>query len=344
MVAKAATERTTELGNLVDAAIGRRPIHARANVARFTRFPEEHAGVKLLELQACMRWVLELFVTWADADGCNWNGVEEILASIPRSGKRPRYAKPSVLRAVRKLRALGFVGWQRVMPWHRFPQRGDAARPAGEYNGARTYWGGRVWCVLLEPLRAEIDRRRRIIAAAADARKAERRQQRKAGPGTARAGSIILPAARGESERSPMIDPGSILHDRSSDSCSPSENQQTLTPPTAAPASPSATNEAGATRPAAAPRPGAAPTAPERKDGPSGPAPSARPPSAADEQHADAPRAPRELEATSERATNEREQTARPLEAGRGRRNVVHAVDPRAASAVLAMLSRQGDT
>src|SRR4029077_17413338 len=115
------------------------PKRSRGNVARFTRFPEEHAGVKLLALRACERWILELFYTWADADGCNWNSIAEIQAAIPRSGKRPKYAQVSIRVAIRILRERGFIAWQRVSPCHRFPRRGDAARPAREYNGERTY-------------------------------------------------------------------------------------------------------------------------------------------------------------------------------------------------------------
>jgi hypothetical protein len=333
MVTEAATERGA-LGSLMDAALPR-PI-SRANVARFTRFREEHAGIKLLELQACLRWILELFLTWADADGCNWNSVSEILAAIPRSGKRPHYARPTVLVALRKLRLMGLVGWKRVLPLHRFPRRGDAARPADEYNGERTYSGGRVWCVLLEPLRAEIERRRRVIQAAADARRAAKRR----GPGTARAGSIISSDAPKATDRSPMIDPGSILHDRSSDSGSPSENQQTLAPPVASRASPSATDEAGASRPAASPRPGSAPTAPERAAGPPGPAPSARPPSAAEKLGAVAAQAPPELGATSGRATNEGEQTAHHALTRRDGRTLVYHYDPTHAERALAFLER----
>jgi hypothetical protein len=333
----------------VEASIPTPPKRSRGNVAKFTRFPEEHAGIKLLELRACERWILELFYTWADADGCNWNGISEIQAAIPRSGKRPKYARVSLRVALRDLRKKGLIDWQRVLPQHRYPRSGDAARPSREYNGIKTEVGGRVWRLRREEIRASIAARRAELEAAAEARRAARRRRLAQGPaasGTGRAGWIISEGASCESEGSCMIDPGSIIHDPSSDSVLPTEELKKIPAapdaPQTPPAPPSHEAACAPLRPAASPRPSAAAPPPENEGAAlRAAAPPARPVLALAPCSTSPPRAsPPAPAPTRESSTKEREQTAHHARPQRSHTTLVHPIDPglsqRALDALLA--------
>jgi hypothetical protein len=117
----------------------------------FTRHPKILARVHRLRLQACCARVLEVLLTYADADGVCWPQPDEIVQLMPRSARIEAYSLASVLRALRTLRSLGLLSWTVVQPFGRFPGR---VRGRLVWRGGRaTSSGGRVWAIHLEKLR-----------------------------------------------------------------------------------------------------------------------------------------------------------------------------------------------
>jgi hypothetical protein len=119
----------------------------------FTRHPRELAKVRGLKLQACLRFVLEALILYADREGFSWVQAETLAETTPRSTRRETYALPSVRRALRQLKALGWVDWTVVAAFGRYPSRGKDKKLVWG-NGRREYHGGRVWRVNLERIRA----------------------------------------------------------------------------------------------------------------------------------------------------------------------------------------------
>ena len=117
----------------------------------FTRHPKALAKVRGLKLQACLRFVLEALLLYADREGYSWVQAEALAETTPRSTKRESYALPSVRRALRQLKALGWLEWRVIPAFGRYPSRGKDKKLVWG-NGRREYHGGRVWRVNLEKL------------------------------------------------------------------------------------------------------------------------------------------------------------------------------------------------
>jgi hypothetical protein len=108
--------------------------------------------VLALEVQASVRFVLELLCTFADKDGLCWMSPRELAAMLARSERCKRYKLPTVLKALRQLRTMGLVSWVVVRAWGRFPGRDPLTKRAVENEGRFTTSGGRVWRVNLAKL------------------------------------------------------------------------------------------------------------------------------------------------------------------------------------------------
>ena len=122
-------------------------------VLPFTRHPRLLARVHRLRLQSCAHRVLEVLLTYADAEGVCWPQPDEIVQLMPRSARVDVYSMASVLRALRTLRELGWLAWTTVPPLGRFPgRRRGRLVPRG---GRWTQSGGRVWALNLEKLRGQ---------------------------------------------------------------------------------------------------------------------------------------------------------------------------------------------
>jgi hypothetical protein len=178
-------------------------------VLPFTRHKKELAGSALLELRAATRFVLHVLLMAADGAGVCWVSARSIADMMPRSAKVTRYSLVTILRALRELRDLGLLSWERVAPFGRFPSRGNK-------RGKWTQSGGRTWQLDLEKLRALPQLGLRLPDV-----------------GTELGGSITY-------DRS-----GSITHDRPSDLSSPPEklNRDPAAGPTGTSGSPSGAHE-----------------------------------------------------------------------------------------------------
>jgi len=131
---------------------GNTPACNRGQLLPFTRHPKLLARVHRLRLQSCAQRVLEVLLTYADQDGVCWPQPDEIVQLMPRSARVDAYSMASVLRALRTLRALGYLEWVTIPPFGRFPGRQRGKRV---WRGGRaTSSGGRVWHIVLEKLRA----------------------------------------------------------------------------------------------------------------------------------------------------------------------------------------------
>lgn len=117
----------------------------------FTRHPKLLARAARLQIQACAVRVLCLLLTTADDDGVSWVSPREICRLCPRSGLVKAYSLAQVLRALRQLRDLGLIIWDRVPPLSCFPARveGETVPARGRFTSA----GGRIWRVMLDTLR-----------------------------------------------------------------------------------------------------------------------------------------------------------------------------------------------
>jgi len=120
-------------------------------VCQFTRHPRALARSITLEMRAAARFVLEVLLTFADAEGVCWPSPRQIAQVTPRSGKVKRYSLPTVLRSLRELEAAGLLESRRVAPGHRYPAReGKGASARTVWNqGLSTHSGGRVFVVNL---------------------------------------------------------------------------------------------------------------------------------------------------------------------------------------------------
>jgi hypothetical protein len=127
----------------------------KADLVRFTRHPRALAAVAFWRLQPAARFTLEILLTYADKDGIAWVSPREMARQLPRSHRAREasrtcpgggYALVSVERALRQLRAVGLLSWERVRPFARFPSR------SRDTPGRQTSSGGRIWRVDIERL------------------------------------------------------------------------------------------------------------------------------------------------------------------------------------------------
>lgn len=108
----------------------------------------EHVACTQIVATPCARFVLQEIVRHCDEEGKSWPSVTFLARTIPRSGKRPHYSPVTVRVVLRKLRDMGLLLWDRVMPFGRFPptRKGELGR--------FTPRGGRTWRPNLGALRA----------------------------------------------------------------------------------------------------------------------------------------------------------------------------------------------
>lgn len=112
-------------------------------LCKFTRHPKALARVVNFELRAATRFVLGVLLTFADKQGRALVSPRTIVELAPRSQRVRRYSLVSVRRALRELRDVGLLDWERVLPGECYP------------TGVSTNTGGRVWHLNLARLRGE---------------------------------------------------------------------------------------------------------------------------------------------------------------------------------------------
>lgn len=124
----------------------------------WVRWPAELAACVELVARPSERFVLAEIVRLCDGEGKSWPSVTRLARSIPRSGavpdgrgklvgsNRPHYSVHTIRVALRRLRNMGLLVWDRVWSFGRFPP--TPRQPKGQFTSR----GGRVWRPNLDAL------------------------------------------------------------------------------------------------------------------------------------------------------------------------------------------------
>ena len=117
----------------------------------WVRWPAELAACVEIIARPSERFVLAEIVRLADEDGKSWPSVDRLARTIPRSGavpdghgrlvgsNRPTYSKHTIRVALRRLRLMGLLVWERIWSFGHYPSRTPGVK------GPQTSRGGRVW-------------------------------------------------------------------------------------------------------------------------------------------------------------------------------------------------------
>lgn len=130
--------------------VDRRPV---GKLYHFCRHSHLLAVIVALPLIPSERAVLEVLLKTADRHGRTWLSRRAVAREIGRNGGRT-YSLKQIGRALRRLRQLELLRWQRVLPLGHFPSPEDApdAKP-GAFTGLFTERGGCAYYVNLAALR-----------------------------------------------------------------------------------------------------------------------------------------------------------------------------------------------